>query len=230
MDDEEQVLGIEVDLRALPPLGAVLDRELVQRERVLEGAKLLVRGSTTSTQTRPWRPAPATISASNGASSRSAPSRYRRHVITAASPTQPPRRTCHDCPMAALEPVPELEALLELWRAHDAAFERAEPAWWGAVVSDRRYPAIHEANYARVEARSPVPLAEIAVGLGTAGADPRTHVVVFHPEEQTDLLAEAGTAGARLVWDLVMVRRSGHRSPGRGPTSRQRRSRGSTMP
>ena len=120
--------------------------------------------------------------------------------------------------MAALEPVPELEALLELWRAHDAAFERAEPAWWGAVVSDRRYPAIHEANYARVEARSPVPLAEIAVGLGTAGADPRTHVVGFHPEEQTDLLAEAGTAGARLVWDLVMVRRSGHTDPqGAGP-------------
>ena len=120
--------------------------------------------------------------------------------------------------MAALEPVPELEALLELWRAHDAAFERAELAWWGAVVSDRRYPAIHEANYARVEARSPVPLAEIAVGLGTAGADPRTHVVVFHPEEQTDLLAEAGTAGARLVWDLVMVRRSGHTDPqGAGP-------------
>ena len=120
--------------------------------------------------------------------------------------------------MAALEPVPELEALLELWRAHDAAFERAEPAWWGAVVSDRRYPAIHEANYARVEARSPVPLAEIAVGFGTAGADPRTHVVVFHPEEQTDLLAEAATAGARLVWDLVMVRRSGHTDPqGAGP-------------
>ena len=69
-----------------------------------------------------------------------------------------------------------------------------------------------------VEARSPVLLAEIAVGLGTAGADPRTHVVVFHPEEQTDLLAEAGTAGARLVWDLVMVRRSGHTDPqGAGP-------------
>ena len=120
--------------------------------------------------------------------------------------------------MAAPEPVAELEALLELWRTHDAAFERVEPAWWGAVVSDRRYPAIHEANYARVEARSPVPLAEIAVGLGTAGADQRAHVVVFHPEEQTDLLAEAGTAGARLVWDLVMVRGSGHTDPqGTGP-------------
>ena len=42
--------------------------------------------------------------------------------------------------------------------------------------------------------------------------------MVFHPEEQTDLLAEAGTAGARLVWDPVMVRRSGHTDPqGAGP-------------
>jgi ribosomal protein S18 acetylase RimI-like enzyme len=110
--------------------------------------------------------------------------------------------------MAAPEPAPELEALLALWRAHDSAFERAEPAWWGAVVSDRRYPAIHEANYARVEARAPIRLAEIVAGLG-ADADTRSHVVVFHPEEQTGLLAEAGTRGARLVWDVVMVRRAG---------------------
>jgi GNAT superfamily N-acetyltransferase len=119
--------------------------------------------------------------------------------------------------MSAPDPAPDLLRLLELWRAHDAAFERAEPAWWGAVVSDRRYPAIHEANYARVEARTPVRLAEIMAG-PDACADPRWHVVVFHPEEQTDLLAEAGTAGARLAWDLVMVRRAGPTDrPGAGP-------------
>jgi ribosomal protein S18 acetylase RimI-like enzyme len=109
--------------------------------------------------------------------------------------------------MSAPDPVPEVDALLGLWRAHDAAFERLEPAWWGGIVADPRYPAIREANYARVEARAPVRLAEIEAGLGAAGADPRSHVVVFHPEEQTDLLAQAGTEGARLVWDLVMVRR-----------------------
>ena len=74
VDDEEQVLGIEVDLRALPPLGAVLDRELVQRERVLEGAKLLVRGVHHVDPDAPLASrAPATISGSNGASSCSAP-------------------------------------------------------------------------------------------------------------------------------------------------------------
>jgi GNAT superfamily N-acetyltransferase len=33
----------------------------------------------------------------------------------------------------------------------------------------------------------------------------RQHVVVFFPEEQTDLLVQASTRGERLVWDLVMV-------------------------
>lgn len=112
--------------------------------------------------------------------------------------------------MSVPGPGPELGALLELWRAHDAAFEHVTPAWWGAVVSDRRYPAINEANYARVEARSPVRLAEIEAELLPTGAGgPRSHVVVFHPEEQTELLTEVGTRGDRIVWDLVMV----HRGP-----------------
>src|SRR5262245_59267542 len=120
--------------------------------------------------------------------------------------------------MGTVSAAPEIAQLLELCRAHDAAFERVEPAWWGAVVADRRYPAIHEANYARVETPSPVRLAEIEAGLGAAGAEPRSHVVVFHPEEQTDLLAEAGTAGGRLVWDLVMIRRGAPTDPrGDGP-------------
>jgi GNAT superfamily N-acetyltransferase len=120
--------------------------------------------------------------------------------------------------MAAPDPAPELEQLLGLWRAHDAAFERVEPAWWGALVSDRRYPAIDEATYARVEAREPVTLAEIEAGPDTSDrAARRSHVVVFHPEEQTDLLAEAGTRGARLLWDLVMVHRGAASAPSAGP-------------
>ncbi|HJS27737.1 MAG TPA: GNAT family N-acetyltransferase [Actinomycetota bacterium] len=109
--------------------------------------------------------------------------------------------------MAVPEPVPELGPLLGVWRAHDDAFEHVMPTWWGAVVSDRRYPAINEANYARVEARRPVRLAEIEAEHLPAG--PRSHVVVFHPEDQTDLLSEVGTRGERIVWDLVMV----HRGP-----------------
>jgi predicted GNAT family acetyltransferase len=103
--------------------------------------------------------------------------------------------------------VTDLEPLLRFWRAHDALFERVEPAWWGAVVSDARFPAIREPNYARVETAEPVGLTEIEDLLlpamrrsGSTGA----HAVVFRPEEQTDLIAAASTRGERITWDLVL--------------------------
>jgi ribosomal protein S18 acetylase RimI-like enzyme len=105
----------------------------------------------------------------------------------------------------------DLVELLRYWRPADLLFDRVEDEWWGAVVSDRRFPHIHEANYARVEARTPVRLAEIEHVLLPAARKARSpiaHAVVFHPEDQTDLLADAGSRGERLVWDLVM-RRSG---------------------
>ena len=103
--------------------------------------------------------------------------------------------------------VTELEPLLRFWRAQDALFDRAEPVWWGAVVSDPRYPRIQEANYARVETAHPVTLEEIEAELlptmDRSGAA-RAHVVLFHPDDQTELLAQASTRGERLTWDLVM--------------------------
>jgi ribosomal protein S18 acetylase RimI-like enzyme len=103
--------------------------------------------------------------------------------------------------------VADLEPLLRFWRAHDALFERVEPAWWGAVVSDPRFPAIREPNYARVETVEPVGLPEIEDLLlpamersGAIGA----HAVVFEPEDQTDLIAAVSTRGDRIAWDLVM--------------------------
>jgi ribosomal protein S18 acetylase RimI-like enzyme len=103
--------------------------------------------------------------------------------------------------------VADLEPLLRFWRAHDALFERVEPVWWGAVVSDARFPAIREPNYARVETAEPVALSEIEDHLlpamrrsGSVGA----HAVVFRPEDQTDLIAAASTRGERITWDLVM--------------------------
>jgi ribosomal protein S18 acetylase RimI-like enzyme len=101
----------------------------------------------------------------------------------------------------------DLEALFELWRAHDATLERAAPTRWGAVVADRRYPGLDEANYARVEVRTPVRLQEIDAEVARIAPSPCSHVVVFHPEDQTDLIAAAGTRGDRLLWDLVMVHR-----------------------
>lgn len=113
--------------------------------------------------------------------------------------------------------VTALDPLLRHWRAQDELFDRVEPHWWGAVVSDPRYPRIQEANYARVETRQPVALeeieAELLPALERSGAH-RAHVVIFHPEDQTDLLAAASTRGERLTWDLVME----HPGPPGGPT------------
>jgi len=102
----------------------------------------------------------------------------------------------------------DLEPLIRFWRAQDDLFDRVEPTRWGAVVSDPRFPHVQEANYARVETRQAVDLAEVETellpALARSSCD-RAHVVVFHPEEQTDLLAHASTRGERLVWNLVML-------------------------
>lgn len=102
-----------------------------------------------------------------------------------------------------------LEPLLRFWRALDDLFDRVSPTRWGAVISDPRYPAVQEANYARVEGAQAVDLAEIESellpALARAGCA-RAHAVVFDPEEQTALIAEASTRGERIVWDLVMER------------------------
>jgi ribosomal protein S18 acetylase RimI-like enzyme len=113
--------------------------------------------------------------------------------------------------------MPDLEPLLRFWRAQDDLFQRVEPTWWGAAVSDRRFPRIQEANYARVETATPVGLGEVEAALHPAlawsGAT-RSHVVVFVPDEQTDLLTEASARGDRLVWDLVMEHRGTVARPG----------------
>jgi len=109
---------------------------------------------------------------------------------------------------AKMRAMTDLEPFLASVRAQDALFERVEITWWGAVVSDARFPRIQEPNYARVETHQPVGLAEIEEALLPAmreSASPRSHVVVFYPEDQTDLVAAASTRGDRIAWDLVMV-------------------------
>lgn len=101
-----------------------------------------------------------------------------------------------------------LDPFLEYWRAQDALFERVEETWWGAVVSDARYPSIQEPNYARVETTGPVRLAEVERALVPAmqrSGSTRSHVVLLRPQEQVDLVAEASTRGERVTWDLVMA-------------------------
>ena len=103
-----------------------------------------------------------------------------------------------------------LEPLLRFWRAIDATFERVAPAWWGAVVTDTRFPDIWDLNYARVETTQPDLSAtevesELLPATLEAGA-PNVHIVVFHPEELTALVTELSTRGDRVKWDAVMMR------------------------
>jgi len=103
--------------------------------------------------------------------------------------------------------VANLEPLLRYWRAQDDLFERVDVTPWGAVVSDARFPKVHEGNYARVEARHRVSLADVESALLPALERvrcERVHVLLFHPEDTTEVLSEASTRGDRLAWDLVM--------------------------
>jgi ribosomal protein S18 acetylase RimI-like enzyme len=103
-------------------------------------------------------------------------------------------------------PIPE--HVMRFWRSLDAMFGRVEPTRWGAIVTDGRYPAVWDANYARVDLdASDLTLAEVEASLLPAlqetGASVQ-HVVSFHPEATRSLLHELEALGHRLTWDLVM--------------------------
>ena len=103
-------------------------------------------------------------------------------------------------------PIPD--HVIRFWAALDDLFATVERAWWGAVVTDGRFPRIWDANYARVEARSPdlsadEVLERLIPAVRAAGAD-LSHVMIFHPEVATRLLVSLSSAGHRLAWDLVL--------------------------
>lgn len=100
------------------------------------------------------------------------------------------------------------ESVRRFWRALDDLFSEVSPTWWGAVVTDGRFPRIWDANYARVD--EPVDdlgahdvLAALTPAAREAGAG-LLHVVSFHPERHTRLLSELSVEGHRLGWDLVL--------------------------
>ena len=103
-------------------------------------------------------------------------------------------------------PIPE--HIHRFWKALDELHFHAEPTWWGAVVTEARFPAIWDFNYARVDVPAPdLTLSEVAAVLLPALAEVGTdtfHVLFFHAEETTDLLVELSTIGHTLSWDLVM--------------------------
>ena len=94
------------------------------------------------------------------------------------------------------------------WRALDACLGHVEPTWWGAVVTDGRFPAVWDANYARIDEPAPdVCLEDVAAALvpalGRSGTEV-FHTVMFHAEQTTGLLTELSTVGHTLSWDLIM--------------------------
>lgn len=106
----------------------------------------------------------------------------------------------------ALSAIPD--HVLRFWRSLDELFARVEPAWWGAVVTDGRFPAVWDANYARVDAASDeLTLAEVEATLLPALREAGTsveHLVSFHPDATEPLLRELEARGHRITWDLVM--------------------------
>ena len=103
-------------------------------------------------------------------------------------------------------PVPD--HLLRFWRAFDARNGRVQPTWWGAVVTDARFPFIWDANYARVETDDRALTADeveaaLLPALAEAGAS-TVHVVGFRPESQAPLFAELEARGHVPAWDVVM--------------------------
>ncbi len=81
---------------------------------------------------------------------------------------------------------------------------------------DPRFPAIWDANYARVdEPVTDLTLAEVEAALAPALQRARAsayHVVLFFPEEAARLLGELSSRGDRLSWDVVMRYEGGDNS------------------
>jgi ribosomal protein S18 acetylase RimI-like enzyme len=99
--------------------------------------------------------------------------------------------------------------VLTFWHALDELLASVTPTRWGAVVTDDRFSAIWDANYARIDADATgVTAAEVErtllPALAEAGAEVE-HVVAFDPDAARDVLAELSSRGHRLSWDVVMM-------------------------
>jgi GNAT superfamily N-acetyltransferase len=115
--------------------------------------------------------------------------------------------------------MPDPPPIARFFAANEALLERMEPTWWGAVVTDRRFPNVYDLNYARVDRALPDLRLNDVEGpllpaLSASGAG-HFHVVVFEPDACARLLDDLQRAGHVLYWDSVMEHRAGamHRMP-----------------
>jgi ribosomal protein S18 acetylase RimI-like enzyme len=102
----------------------------------------------------------------------------------------------------------DFERIVGLFTAMDSLLERVEPTWWGAVVSDRRFPAIWDVNYARVERSLPdLRLGEVEEALLPVLAETgalNEEIVLYHSDGMERLLDEASRRGDEVHWDTTM--------------------------
>jgi GNAT superfamily N-acetyltransferase len=106
-----------------------------------------------------------------------------------------------------------------LFAAVDGSLERVRTMPWGAIVTDHRFPLIHDANYARVDRGDGVTLEDVrgplVPALRAAGAK-IFHVATFDPIGSKPLLDDLETEGATFNYDTIM------RFAGGGPGPQQR--------
>ena len=99
-------------------------------------------------------------------------------------------------------------AVQRYFAASDALLQRVVPTWWGAVVSDDRFPDVYDLNYGRVDrARPDLTLGDVLDDLTPAmirAGSLHLHLVVFEPEGTDLLLREAEAAGHRISLETVM--------------------------
>ena len=92
--------------------------------------------------------------------------------------------------------------------ATDQRLRSVEPTWWGAVVTDERFPDVYDLNYARVTTSSPDlvlgdVLAELRPALQRTGSR-HVQIVVLDHGGAPRLVEQATAAGLRLSTDSVM--------------------------
>jgi GNAT superfamily N-acetyltransferase len=97
--------------------------------------------------------------------------------------------------------------IARLFAAVDAQLERVQPAAWGAIVTDPRFPLIHDANYARVDRGEGLTLEDVrpplVAALRAAGAK-TLYTATFDTVGSKRLLDDMEAAGATFNYDTVM--------------------------
>jgi GNAT superfamily N-acetyltransferase len=105
--------------------------------------------------------------------------------------------------------VSDLPALTRFFVASDLLLERVRPTWWGAVVTDSRFPDVYDMNYARVDSAQPeLSLEELGAELVPAvrkSGGRHFHVAVFEPAGTKRLLDEMAAAGHRISRETPMA-------------------------